>query len=133
MKILVTGSTGAIGKWVVNTIIPDDGRMAWFRMMPEEFKLRASVGDFFSVVDVRDVAEAARLSLTAEIQGHQAFLLTSDENRIQIPSAEIVAKYYPNLPWPTVSKEEYLGRGEFISLVDCSRAKEVLGWRAKYN
>jgi UDP-glucose 4-epimerase len=110
---------------------PGPSRFPWFRMMPEEFKIRSGIGDFFSYVDVRDVAEAALLSLTAEVNIHQAFLLTADDNRLHIPSTELVEKYYPNLLWPKVSKEDYLAQGEFISLVDCSNAKQVLGWQPK--
>ncbi len=106
-------------------------RFPWFRTMPEEFRIRSGIGDFFSYVDVRDVAEAALLSLTAEVEVHQAFLLTADDNRLHIPSAELVEKYYPDKPWPKVSKEEYLSRSEFISLVDCRAAKQVLGWQPK--
>lgn len=110
---------------------PGPSRFPWFQFMPEEFKIRSGIGDFFSYVDVRDVAEAALLSLTAEVEIHQAFLLTADDNRLHIPSVELVAKYYPNLPWPKVSKEECLAKGEFISLVDCRAAKQVLGWQPK--
>jgi nucleoside-diphosphate-sugar epimerase len=108
---------------------PGPPRFRWFSMMPEEFKIRSAISDFWSYVDVRDVAEAALLSLTAKVELHQAFLLTADENRMQIPTREIVEKYFPQLPWPKISKEEYLAKGEFISLVDCSAAKQVLGWQ----
>jgi nucleoside-diphosphate-sugar epimerase len=112
---------------------PGPPRFFWLRMMPEEFKIQSAIGDFFSYVDVRDVAEAALLSLTAEVEGHRAFLLTSDESRLRIPSSEVVEKYYPTLPWPKISKEEYLARGEFISLVDCSAAKNKLGWQPQFS
>ena len=112
---------------------PGPNRFPWFDFMPEHFKLQSSIGDFFSYVDVRDVAEAALLSLEAPIETHQSFLLTHDENRSRTPSAEIVEKHYPHLPWPKISKEEYLEKGEFISLVDCSAAKKVLDWQPKYS
>jgi nucleoside-diphosphate-sugar epimerase len=73
------------------------------------------------------------LSLTAQVEVHQAFLLTAEDNRTHRPTAEIVEKYYPHLPWPKVTKEEYLARGEFISLVDCSAAKRALGWQPKWS
>jgi UDP-glucose 4-epimerase len=112
---------------------PGPPRFAWFRMLPEEIKIQSAIGDFWSYVDVRDVAEAVVLSLKAKIDIHQAFLLTADDNRMQIPSAEVVEKYYPQLAWPKISKEEYLAKDEFISLVDCSAAKKVLGWQPKYS
>jgi nucleoside-diphosphate-sugar epimerase len=112
---------------------PGPARFPWFRNMPQEFKIRSATSDFWSYVDVRDVAEAVVLGLTADIQGHIACLLTADDNRMHIPSTEIVEKYYPNLPWPKIKKEEYLGRGEFVSLVDCSLARRALGWQPKYS
>jgi nucleoside-diphosphate-sugar epimerase len=101
--------------------------------MPEQFKLESSISDFWSYVDVRDVAEAALLSLTAEVTGHRAFLLTADDNRSHTPSAEIVEKHFAHLPWPKIAKETYLARGEFVSLVNCDAAKQVLGWQPKYS
>jgi len=112
---------------------PGPNRFPWFDFMPEHFKVQSGVGDFWSYVDVRDVAEAALLSLTAPIETYQAFLLTHDENRARTPSAELVEKYYAHLPWPKISRVEYLAKGEFISLVDCSAAKRVLGWQPKFS
>jgi nucleoside-diphosphate-sugar epimerase len=105
----------------------------WWDMLPEDFKIPGYVKDFFSYVDVRDVAEATALALEADLNGHQAFLLASPENRMGIPTAELVEKYYPHLPWPKIAKETYLGRDPHISLLDCSAARDILGWEAKYS
>ena len=113
--------------------LPGPSRHRWWDLMPEDFKLRGQISDFFCYVDVRDVAEAALLSLTAKVEIHQAFLLSADENRARRPTAEIVEQHYAHLPWPKISKEEYLARGEFISLVDCRAAKQVLGWQPRYS
>lgn len=112
---------------------PGPSRFDWWKHLPEEFKLRGYVSDFWSYVDVRDVAEATLLSLTAQIEIHQAFLLTADDNRTHTPSTQIVEKYFSHLPWPKISKEDYLSRGETISLVDCSAAKKALGWQPKFS
>jgi UDP-glucose 4-epimerase len=127
------GAFSAVSLRPTLVTFPGPPRFPWFRHMPEEFKIRSAVSDFFSYVDVRDVAEATLLSLTAKVEGHQAFLLTADESRLRTPTAEVVEKYYPTLPWPKISKEEYLAQGEFISLVDCRAAKEVLGWQPRYS
>ena len=79
------------------------------------------------------MAEAALLGLTAEVNLHQAFLLAADDNHFHIPTGELVEKYLPNLPWPKVSKAEYLAKGEYVSLLDCRAAKQVLGWQPKYS
>ena len=112
---------------------PGPGGNRWWEFMPAEFMLKEHIKDFWSYVDVRDVAEAVLLSLTAKIDGHEAFLLTADDNRTNTSSREIVDQYYPNLTWPKVSKEEYLARGNTVSLVDCSAAKRKLGWQPRYS
>jgi UDP-glucose 4-epimerase len=112
---------------------PGPSAPLWWLHMPEEYKLRANIADFWSYVDVRDVAEAALLSLTAEVETHQAFLLAHGENRTHTPTTEIVEKYFSHLPWPKISKEAYLAQAEFISLLDCSAARRVLGWQPRYN
>jgi UDP-glucose 4-epimerase len=114
-------------------VLSPDAERHWWDMLPEEFKLHGHIADFFSYVDVRDVAEAVALGLDAPIDGHQAFLLTSPESRVRVPTAEIVDKYYPQIPWLKISKEEYLARDPYISLVDCSAASKVLGWQPKYS
>jgi nucleoside-diphosphate-sugar epimerase len=110
---------------------PHDGRERWWDFMPEDRKAFWSTKDFWSYVDVRDVCEAAYLGLTAPVEGHQAFLLAADDSSAKLPTAEIVDKYYPNLAWPKVSKEEYLASDPFRSLLDCSKARRMLGWQPK--
>ena len=127
------GAFSAVSLRPTLVMSPGPSRFGWWEQLPEEFKLQGHISDFWSYVDVRDVAEAVLLSLTAKIDVHQAFLLTADDNRTHTPSAQIVEKYYPQLSWPNVSKADYLARGEFISLVDCSAAKTVLGWQPKYS
>jgi len=112
---------------------PGPPRFPWLRNAPEEFKIRIAINDFFSYVDVRDVAEAVLLSLEADVEVHQTFLLAADDLSLRIPNSEVVEKYYPSLSWPRISKEEYLAKGEFIGLLDCSAAKQVLGWQPKYS
>jgi nucleoside-diphosphate-sugar epimerase len=112
---------------------PGPSRFRWWEYMPEQIKLQSNLGDFWSYVDVRDVAEATLLSLTVPLQGYHAFLLAANDNRTHTPTAELVELHFSHLPWPKVSKEEYLSRDEFISLVDCSAAKRVLGWQPKYS
>jgi nucleoside-diphosphate-sugar epimerase len=111
---------------------PDTGEKHWWDFIPDERKAIFATKDFWSYIDVRDVAEAALLALTAPIQGHQAFLLAADDNTAKITTAELLEKYYAGLPWPRLSKDEYLAGDPFRSLVDCSKAKALLGWQPKY-
>ncbi len=112
---------------------PGPAKQHWWNFMPEEAKIRFATKDFWSYVDVRDVAEAALLSLTAPVEHHQAFLLSAADNRYHTPTAEIVEKYFAHLPWPKISREAYLARGEYVSLLNCDSAKEVLGWQPRWS
>ncbi len=110
---------------------PDDDRMRWWSFIPEERRQEFMAKDFFSYVDVRDVSEAALLGLTAPIKGHQAFLLAAADSSSKTPTAELVEKFYPRLPWPKISKEEYLAANPYRSLVDCTKANRLLGWQPR--
>jgi nucleoside-diphosphate-sugar epimerase len=108
---------------------PDDERMRWWNFIPEDRRNQFMAKDFFSYVDVRDVSDAALLGLTASFEGHQAFLLAAEDCASKMPTSELVEQYYPQLPWPKITKEEYLGSNPYRSLVDCSKAKAMLGWQ----
>jgi len=114
-------------------VVPGQGPHPWWDNMPAERKAFFSTRDFWSYVDVRDVSEAALLGLNAGFQGHEAFLLTADDNHGELTSAELVEKYYPNLPWKTISQAEYLDGAPYRSLVDCSKAKRLLGWQPAHS
>jgi nucleoside-diphosphate-sugar epimerase len=105
----------------------------WWSFIPHEQRLMMTKEDYWSWVDVRDVAEATLLSLTADLKGHHAFLLTADTIWPDIPAVDLVARFWPQRPWPKVSMEEYFKDNPFRSLVDCSKAKQMLGWQPVYN
>lgn len=105
----------------------------WESMFSQEMKMQGNVNDFFSYVDFRDVAEAVVLALQADTNGHEAFLLTHNESRERIPTAEIIDQHYSHLAWPKISREAYLAQGEYVSLVDCSKARRLLGWVPRYS
>ncbi|HMN60873.1 MAG TPA: NAD(P)-dependent oxidoreductase [Anaerolinea sp.] len=106
---------------------------AWWRFLPEDQRIQIGKNDFFSYVDVRDVAEAALLGLTAEVKGHEAFLLTADDNSHDLTSQELVDRYLNHLPWHNTTAQAYFAGQPYRSLVDCSHAKRVLGWQPKYS
>jgi len=85
-------------------------------------------GDYWAYVDVRDVCEAVARSLRVEGVAHEAFILAAPDTTIEVPTAELVAEFYPDTPW-TVDRAEYLAEDPFRSLLDCSHAERVLGWK----
>lgn len=112
---------------------PEDAGEHWWEMMPVEMRMEMTKADYWTWVDVRDVAEATYLSLTTDLKGHHAFLLTADTIWPDVPAAELIRRFWPDRPWPKVSMEEYLKDNPFRSLADCSHAKQLLGWQPKYN
>jgi UDP-glucose 4-epimerase len=112
---------------------PGDYDRSWWLRQPDEDRAQICTKDYWSFVDVRDVCQACRLSLTAPLTGHQAFLLTSDYTHARTPSQELVRKYYPHFTWPNIPPEIYFKDNPYRSLVDCSSAKEVLGWQPEYD
>jgi UDP-glucose 4-epimerase len=90
---------------------------------------RWMVGDYFSYVDVRDVARAAILCLRADSITHGRYLLTAAENAAQTPTAELVREHYAAIPWRGSS--DYLDN-PLRSLVDTSAAERDLGWKPEH-
>lgn len=112
---------------------PGPPEVRWWTQLPGDWVERSQRKDFYSYVDVRDVAEAALLSLTAPVQGHRAFLLTAEDNRTHTLTAEIVASHYPHLPWKKTTLAAWVGENPYRTLVDCSPAKQVLGWQPRFS
>ena len=110
----------------------DYDRYSWLRQ-PDEARARACTKDYWSFVDVRDVCQAALLSLSAPLAGHHAFLLTADYTHAYTPTLELARKYYPEFPWLGIQAEDYLKDNPHRSLIDCTHAKEVLGWQPVYD
>lgn len=81
-----------------------------------------------TIVDVRDVATAFAAALACDDPGHVRLLLCSDDIGSDRPSAEVLAERLPGVPW----RGEPLEPLARTSLVDNSRAKEVLGWRPRF-
>ena len=86
--------------------------------------------DFWSYVDVEDVADATLLALQTPFTGYHALLLASDDTMLPEDSAALIAEHYPAIPW-RVSHEEWFAENPNRTLVDCSAAKNLLGWQPK--
>lgn len=77
-----------------------------------------------------DVIAAVRSALDYDPpSGFEAFLIHADDQRSTLPSANLAKRYFPRVPYDA----DALGRcNGFGALVDCSRAKERLGWQPQY-
>jgi nucleoside-diphosphate-sugar epimerase len=89
--------------------------------------------DLWAYVDVRDVGDAVLRCLQIEGILHDRFLLAADDTSAHIPTAELLARHYAGVPWPTIDPAHYLAGNPFRGLVDCARAKARLGWQPQHS
>lgn len=88
--------------------------------------------EYWGYVDVRDVADAALRCLRLEGVKNDAFLLSANDTTSNVPTAELLEKFYANTPWKQ-DRASYLGENPFRALIDTSHAEQVLGWQPKYS
>ena len=81
-------------------------------------------GALWSYIDVRDAARTCRLALEADFSGHQAFNICAPETIMDTPTAELVAKYLPQVQ--SVRKADGRWSG-----YDTAKAQKILGVRAQ--
>lgn len=95
--------------------------------MPEFYRGSGRDADFWrkclwAFCDGREVARAVRLGLEAEWRGHEAFLLAADHTPSPVPSAELAAQWYPDVPL----RAPLPGHAAFVS---AAKAERLLGWK----
>ena len=79
-------------------------------------------GDFWSYVDVRDLARLIELAIEPPYDGHETFLAAADENYLGHPTAEVIEAAAGRLP------ERCDLEGKQAALSN-AKAEELLGWR----
>jgi len=60
--------------------------------------VRSRVFNLWGYIDVRDVALACRLALTAPVTGSQTYLIAADDTLMDTPSAELTRQVFPDVP-----------------------------------
>ena len=81
--------------------------------------------NLWSWVDARDVAQACRLALEADMQGAEHFTIAAADTLMREPSAALMAKAFPGVPVKP-------GIGEFDTLLSIDKARRVLGYQPKH-
>ena len=104
----------------------------WHEWGGAEARAEREKGELWAYVDIRDVCQATLLGLTAENITHDAFLLLAEDNTLNIPTRDLVEKYHPDTPW-TQDKDAFFADNPYRSVLDCSHAKEVLGWKPQHS
>jgi len=86
----------------------------------------AKIGTFWSYIDARDAAEACRLAVETEIDGHLICNLSNDISRYREPTADLIERYLPE----TKIRD---GFADHFGGLDNSRIKNSLGFTAKHH
>ena len=55
------------------------------------------VWNVWAYIDARDAAEACRLSLLADVKGHESFIITSNTSVMNRPTTELIKEIFPNV------------------------------------
>jgi nucleoside-diphosphate-sugar epimerase len=82
--------------------------------------------NLWGYVDARDVAQAVRLSLTADLIGHGAFLVAAADNCMTRDSADLMAEVFPDVP----IRGKVQGRDTLLSI---GKARAMLSYEPKHS
>ncbi len=86
----------------------------------------AGASNLWSYVDARDVGEAVRLALSAQVHGHEAFFIAAEDSFMPIASTELVREFHPR----TVIRDGLVGHA---SLISSAKAERLLAYQARHN
>ena len=79
----------------------------------------------WSYIDARDLGQITRLAIEKSGLGYQVFNAANDHTSSDLPTAELLRRFYPEVP--------VRGKlGEFESLLSNRKAREVLGFREEH-
>ncbi|MCK6580075.1 MAG: NAD(P)-dependent oxidoreductase [Anaerolineae bacterium] len=78
--------------------------------------------NLWSYVDARDAAQSVRLSLTADIQGAEAFIIASADSLMERTNADLMAEVFPGVPLKA-------GTGDHDTLLSVDKARRMLGYQ----
>ena len=82
--------------------------------------------NLWSWVHSRDVAQACRLALDADVPGSENFTIAAADTLMRQPSRELMATFFPGVP---VGPEI----GTFDTLLSIARARRVLGYEPRHS
>jgi nucleoside-diphosphate-sugar epimerase len=82
--------------------------------------------NLWGYVDARDVAQACRLGLTADLEGAEVFIVAAADTVMDRPSLDLLAEVYPHVPVRD-------GVGEFETLLSIAKARRLLGYEPQHS
>lgn len=103
-------------------------------MEPEEYAAFPAFSDdpkermwnLWGYVDARDVAQATRLALTAEVSGAENYIIAAADTVMTQSNSDLMAEFFPDTPL----KE---GRGENETLLSIDKARRELGYDPQFS
>lgn len=81
--------------------------------------------NLWGYVDARDVAQATRLALQAELSGNEAFLVAAADTCMSTPNADLMSAVYPTVPLGAVA--------DFETLLSIDKARGLLGYEPAHS
>lgn len=87
---------------------------------------RIRKGNLWGYVDDRDVAQAARVGLEADIDGAEAFIIAAGDTVMNRPSRDLMAAEFPNVPVRELTHE-------YGTLESNEKAKAMLGYEPQHS
>ena len=109
-----------------NVITPET--YTWLEHRRKGYPTEGS-GNFWSYIDVRDVATAFRAASEASTVGHEVFLIAAADTCLDIPLTQALTDRHS----PEIAARVSQGHGDFQSAFDCTKAAEILGWKATHS
>ncbi|MFH5800610.1 NAD-dependent epimerase/dehydratase family protein [Haladaptatus sp. CMAA 1911] len=82
----------------------------------------------FTYVHLSDAVELVRLAVESDLRGHERFWVSAPDTSAETPTRELVREVFPD-----TEVRDSLGDGEYASLVDTGKAREVLGWNPTWS
>jgi nucleoside-diphosphate-sugar epimerase len=80
----------------------------------------------WSYIDARDLGEIVRLAIETDGLGYQVFNAANDDCSSDLPTAELLKRFYPKVP---VKRD----LGEYETLLSNRKAQEMLGFKAQHS
>ncbi|RLM53882.1 NAD(P)-dependent oxidoreductase [Halobellus sp. Atlit-31R] len=84
-------------------------------------ELAAGAGNYWSYVDVRDVADLVAAALTGDVSGHEAFNCVGPDNALGRPLRELMREYYGDVPADCTVDGD-------AAAYDTTKARTALDW-----
>lgn len=103
-------------------------------MEPEEYAAFPAFSDdpkermwnLWGYVDARDVAQATRLALSADVSGARNYIIAAADTVMTRPNSELMAEIFPGTPLKEAC-------GEFETLLSIDKARRELGYTPAYS